>query len=217
MQVRRPIVALLLIVAAAATGCGDDPARPRSPASTPGATLASGLAPNQIYVCQGPDGSISINCDGGRKAGTTVVDLPEKTYVCEDSAGAREVSETPITRCDSEQQVWIARERKVDTIPPTITDAEREPFTRLHPKLRVSPLRCPSEDVTHCDDMVRLSCDAGSDNFIFYYDNQTAEQLGRCGIWVKNPRCMPDRWRACAIKNGTRHVFEEPNPSIPVQ
>lgn len=146
-----------------------------------------------------------------------VIDLPDRTYICLDSKGKRKVSDTPIPRCDRPQRVFVLQEMKIEEIPPTMTEAEREPYVRLHPRLPVSPLFCPPETVTHCDDMVRVSCDAENDGPVFYYDNKTAERLGTCGIWVRNPRCMPDRWRACAVRNRTRHISEEPDPSRPVQ
>ena len=153
------------------------------------------------------------------KSASGVVWSADKTYVCKDSAGRREVSDRPIPRCDTVQQVVTVRDSRakvVNTVLPTLTEAEREPFSRVHPKLRISPLDCPPSEITFCDDMVRTSCNAGGDGPIGYYSNRTGELLGTCGFWVKERSCMPQRWRTCAVKNGARHVVEEPNPAEPV-
>ena len=134
-------------------------------------------------------------------------------YVCVDSTGAREGGTEPVPRCDRPQR-W--RDEDGDTgptIPATLTKAEAEPFERLHAKLRVSPLHCGSDEITYCEAMVRISCGAGADAPVYYYDNATAELLGTCGFWVRDRTCMPQRWKVCAVKNGVRHIGEEPDPS----
>jgi hypothetical protein len=77
----------------------------------------------------------------------------------------------------------------------------------------MSPLRCAPEDITYCEGMVRISCGAAADAPVKYHDNSNAELLGTCGFWVRDPQCMPTPWKVCAVKNGVRHVGEEPDPS----
>ena len=50
----------------------------------------------------------------------------------------------------------------------TLTKAEAKPFERLHPKLRISPLHCSADKVTHCEGMVRISRNAGEDAPVHY-------------------------------------------------
>ena len=134
-------------------------------------------------------------------------------YLCADSAGEREVDSKPIPRCDRPQR-WRDEDGNTGpTLPPTLTKAEAEPFQRLHEKLRVSPLHCGSDEITYCEGMVRISCGARADAPVNYFDNSTAERLGTCGFWVRDPTCMPQRWKACAVKSGVRHIGEEPDPS----
>ena len=134
--------------------------------------------------------------------------LDAKYHVCVDSTGAEEVDTKPVPRCDRPQTV-----RGGPSIPATLTQAEAEPFKRLHAKIRVSPLHCGSDEIAYCEDMVRVSCGAERDAPIHYYDNASGERLGTCGFWVRDPTCMPQRWRVCAVKNRVRHIGEEPDPS----
>lgn len=134
-------------------------------------------------------------------------------YLCVDSTGSREIGEKPVPRCDRPQRQRDEFGDPGALLPPTLSAAEAEPFKRLHPKLRVSPLQCDSAEITHCDDLVRISCNAGGDAPVRYYDNASAELLGTCGFWVKDLACMPQRWKACAVKNGVRHIPEEPDPA----
>ena len=83
----------------------------------------------------------------------------------------------------------------------------------LHPMLLVSTFRCKPDEVAHCEGMVRISCNAAVDAPVHYYDNASAKLLGTCGAWVNDPHCMPQRWKVCAVKNGVRHIAEEPDPS----
>ena len=134
-------------------------------------------------------------------------------YLCADSTGEREVDSKPIPRCDRPQR-WRDEDGNTwPTSPPTLTKEEAEPFEQLHEKLRVSPLHCRSDEIIYCDGMVRISCNSGADWPVNYYDNSTAERLGTCGFWVRDSACMPQRWKACAVKNGVRHIGEEPDPS----
>jgi hypothetical protein len=137
----------------------------------------------------------------------------EPRFVCIDSTGAWVTDAKPVPRCDRPQRMQADFHDPGPPIPPTLTKAEARPFEQLHPKLRVSPLTCSPEDVTHCEGMVRLSCNAAGDGPVHYYDNASAELLGTCGFWVRNPSCMPQRWRVCAVKNRVRHIGEEPDPS----
>jgi hypothetical protein len=137
----------------------------------------------------------------------------EPQYVCIDSTGARQSSITPVPGCDRPQRLQSDFVDPGPWIPATLTKAQAEPFERLHRKLRVSPLHCNPEDVTHCDGLVRLSCNAAGDGPVRYHDNATGELIGTCGFWVRDPTCMPQRWKVCAIKNRVRHIGEEPDPS----
>jgi hypothetical protein len=137
----------------------------------------------------------------------------EPQYVCRDSTGEIEMRPTPVPRCDRPQRLVDRFGDPGPILPATLTKEEAEPFERLHPKLRVSPLHCGSNEVTYCEGMVRISCNAGADWPVNYYDNSTAERLGTCGFWVRDPTCMPQRWKACAVKNGVRHIGEEPDPA----
>jgi hypothetical protein len=134
-------------------------------------------------------------------------------YVCVDSTGTVEFDENPVPRCDRPQRQHDPFGDPGAPIPATLTKAEAEPFERLHAKLRVSPLHCGSNEITYCDGMVRISCNAGADWPVRYHDNATAELLGTCGFWVRDRTCMPQRWKDCAVKNGVRHIGEEPDPS----
>jgi hypothetical protein len=134
-------------------------------------------------------------------------------YVCVDSTGEVEINEKPIPRCDRPQRQRDPFGDSGPIIPATLSKEDAEPFERLHPKLRVSPLHCASKEITYCEEMVRISCNAAGDGPISYYNNATAERLGTCGFWVRDPTCMPQQWKACAVKNGVRHVSEEPDPS----
>ena len=96
----------------------------------------------------------------------------------------------------------------------TLSEAEAAPFKRLHPKLRVSPINCRSDEITYCEGMVRVSCGAGDDAPVHYYDNASAELLGTCGFWVRDRNCMPQRWKVCAVQGGVPHISEEPDPSF---
>jgi hypothetical protein len=138
----------------------------------------------------------------------------ELEYVCVDSTGARAAdTKKPVARCDRPQRLLSEFDDPGPLIPPTLSKTESEPFERLHPKLRVSPLQCRAEEITYCEGMVRLSCGADRDLPVTYNDNTTAELLGTCGFWVRDPKCMPQRWKACAVKNGVRSIAEEPDPS----
>jgi hypothetical protein len=134
-------------------------------------------------------------------------------YVCVDSTGAVELDEKPVPRCDRPQRQRDPFGDPGPPVPATLTKEDAEPFGRLHAKLRVSPLHCASNEITYCEDMVRISCNAGADWPVRYFDNATAELLGTCGFWVRDPTCMPQRWKACAVKSGVRHIGEEPDPS----
>jgi hypothetical protein len=137
----------------------------------------------------------------------------EPQYVCRDSTGAMRADTKPVPRCDRPQRLLDQFGDPGPILPATLTKAEAEPFGRLHPKLRVSPLRCGPDEITYCEGMVRISCNAGADWPVRYFDNASAELLGTCGFWVRDPACMPQRWKACAVKNGVRHIGEEPDPS----
>jgi hypothetical protein len=138
----------------------------------------------------------------------------EPQYVCVDSTGEMDFDAKPVPRCDRPQRVrGDYGAAPIPPIPPTLSEAEAEPFNRLHTKLKVSPLRCGPDEITYCEGMVRLSCNAGGDAPVYYYDNTSAELLGTCGFWVQDRNCMPQRWKTCAVNNRVLHIAEEPDPA----
>jgi hypothetical protein len=136
----------------------------------------------------------------------------EPQYFCVDSTGTVEFDTKPLARCDRPQRLHDEFGDAGPTIAATLTEAEAEPFKRLHRKLRVSPLRCGTDEITYCDGMVRIGCNAAADAPVNYYDNASAELLGTCAFWIRDRACMPQRWKTCAVKNGIGRIGAEPDP-----